>query len=318
MTVCVAAFAHNEEAIVLISDKAVTYSGREIDMQADTGICKVLRLADSRWYALVAGTISFGEQVVRTISDKVRADPKLAQDLTGIMGCGTRVFAELWKEQMTAQILTPKLLTEDLLLRRPSNLTPLPASYFGSVTDEMNKFWIDSSILICGFDVRGKPHLIQIDAPGRGSTHNTMGYAAIGSGSDTAIGRLMWKETDRTFSLDRVLYEALDAKAHAELIQGVGYKWDAYVLVKGQDSAVEVPGHIWDMIDTAFNFANNNWPPYDPIPSEDLPTADWQQQVEKYARDVMSGRHQRKRKQRKRHKRGSLYSNDPRKRGKAS
>ena len=71
MTVCLAAFAEKAKAIVLVSDRAVTYGGSDEDssgsgaMQYDTtGARKFKRIGETLWYALLAGDPTFALNVV--------------------------------------------------------------------------------------------------------------------------------------------------------------------------------------------------------------------------------------------------------------
>src|SRR5208337_3109416 len=65
MTVCIAAFAAKSKAIVLVSDKMLTYGDyNAIQMQSDTGVRKLLHLGDSGWEVQFAGDGAFAEKVV--------------------------------------------------------------------------------------------------------------------------------------------------------------------------------------------------------------------------------------------------------------
>lgn len=74
MTVCVAAFAVKSKAILLASDKALTYgSSGPTPMQSDTGIKKIRQIGQSGWWALVSGSPSAAEKVIREAGQTVSA-----------------------------------------------------------------------------------------------------------------------------------------------------------------------------------------------------------------------------------------------------
>jgi hypothetical protein len=63
MTVCVAAIAAESRAIVMIADKAITLG----DMVSDTSICKVSRIGDFPWYAMIAGYIGTADEILEGV-----------------------------------------------------------------------------------------------------------------------------------------------------------------------------------------------------------------------------------------------------------
>jgi hypothetical protein len=79
------------------------------------------------------------------------------------------------------------------------------------------------------------PHIFSVVAPGFAENHDIPGFHAVGVGRDIALGELYQFESEVDESLDVVLYEAFDAKATAELIQGVGYEWDCSVLTADRE-----------------------------------------------------------------------------------
>lgn len=66
MTVCLATIAEKSRAIVMVSDKAVTYGQKDslAPMQYDTDVKKVRRIGNTFWYALIAGDPTFALAVV--------------------------------------------------------------------------------------------------------------------------------------------------------------------------------------------------------------------------------------------------------------
>lgn len=58
-------------------------------------------------------------------------------------------------------------------------------------------------------------------------------------------------ESRKEDKLELSLYQAFDAKVNAEITQGVGYNWDAEVLVPGC-AAINVPDRIARMIERAY------------------------------------------------------------------
>lgn len=63
----------------------------------------------------------------------------------------------------------------------------------------------------------------------------------------------MFSESKRSHPIERVLYDAFDAKANAEMAIGVGYEWDADVIVSGKNQSETVPKEIKDIIERVWD-----------------------------------------------------------------
>ncbi|HUO17900.1 MAG TPA: hypothetical protein VMX38_23185 [Verrucomicrobiae bacterium] len=232
MTVCVAAIAAKSKAIVMIADKAITY-GTERPMLADVGIKKILPIGETGWHALIAGDPSFAKEVidrcVEDISDKGKpqnaAFPATARSM---MHCLRDAYKAVRGQVVSDKVLSPLLLTED-------KLSTLPESLQIQMYENMSEVKITCSLLVCGFDLKGVPHIFSINSPGIAANHDIPGFHAVGIGRDVAIGEFYRFETEVDESLEAALYEAFDAKATAELILGVGYEWDCSVLVADKE-----------------------------------------------------------------------------------
>jgi len=67
-----------------------------------------------------------------------------------------------------------------------------------------------------------------------------------------AISRLLVLESRKEDRLELSLYQAFDAKVNAEITQGVGYNWDAEILVSHR-AAINVPRGIQGVIESAYD-----------------------------------------------------------------
>jgi hypothetical protein len=94
---------------------------------------------------------------------------------------------------------------------------------------------------------------------------------------------MLWSEYKRHNSVDHVLYAAFDAKANAEMSIGVGYEWDATILLPQMPKDIPfVPKNIKDIIERAW--AEFNRSPYETREPDDLdpPPKNWKNVVRKY------------------------------------
>ena len=75
------------------------------------------------------------------------------------------------------------------------------------------------------------------------------GFHAIGSGWDKAVSRMLFNEHKREYEVARVLYDAFDAKASAEMAAGVGFAWDAVIIMGGPVGFCDVSKNIKELIE---------------------------------------------------------------------
>jgi len=226
MTVCIGALAAKSKAIVLVADKAITYTSHSSALlQWDvTGLCKVVQVGTSGWHVMLGGDPNFALQVIKTCETSLVDSPDLTGNVWKMMECLAAAYASVRKERIENSILRPRFLTTDDLVYRDSGLAPLDAALLQTVTTAMDQFSIDCDLLVCGFDAQKQPHVFLVREPGTAFPYDLQGFHAIGIGTDIALGRLLWLGVDRNDPLEEVLYDAFDAKASAEIISGVGYE----------------------------------------------------------------------------------------------
>jgi hypothetical protein len=172
-------------------------------------------------------------------------------------------------------------------------MLPLPKYIYEDLDKERSDFersYWSANLLVCGFDAVGKPHIFGVDWPGKAYGEDKSGYAAIGIGADSAEGRLMWLESDRDDNLDRVLWGSFDAKVQAEIMQGVGYSWDAHILLKtSPKEAKRVPDELQETMDKAITLLTHS--PFATMKEKldpwELPPDDWKEQITKFPESLI-------------------------------
>lgn len=252
MTVCIGTIAWREKAIIMVADKALTVRGSGLSMQAETGVKKIMPISTSGWYVMWAGTATFATDVVSRVALALKQYPSEADSWQSMMDRVKEAYQQCRELSVVENILTPHLLTKDLLVARPATLLPLEKDHYMGLIDKLDEYEVDCSLLVCGFDKNDKPHIFSFHDPGVYQNHDETGYWAIGIGTQTALARLLEMETLKDDDLVKALYGAFDAKARAEIMQGVGYGWDAEILSVRKPQSIQVPRKIIDLIDDAY------------------------------------------------------------------
>jgi hypothetical protein len=285
MTVCIAALAAHSRAIVCIADRAVTYSSSTggPSSQADAGAQKIVELGKTGWVALIGGGIPFAQKVTDKLIAVVGTERNPARQR--MQTVAKQAFTECLNEEIIDQVLTPNMLTRDDFFRRPNTLLPLDQAYVLEIAQQISNVEIDSCLIVCGFDAQG-PHIFKIDGGARISPCDIEGYAVIGGGEDASRSRIIWSETDRDESLESVMYDVFDAKVSAEIVQGVGYKWDWRILTGKRPR--RVPTRISELIDKLW-IASNRSPLAEPLGKQERPSKNWKKRLADFSASVLRG-----------------------------
>jgi hypothetical protein len=283
MTVCVAAIAAKSKAIVMVSDKAITF-GTERPMQADVDIKKILPIGKTGWYALVAGDPSFGREVIDIVVDSITVPGGKVHGISSpatvrsMMHCLKDAYKIARRQMVIDKILAPRMLDE-------TKLQGLPEEYKIEIYSVIADFKISCSLLVCGFDLERVPHLFSVTSPGIAVNHDIPGFHAVGVGRDIAIGELYQFETETDESLDVALYEVFDAKATAELIQGVGYEWDCLILSKDREPT-EITARVRKAVENMLFEASSS--PYHPDWGKKFDKMQaWKQTVKEFTDNIL-------------------------------
>jgi 20S proteasome alpha/beta subunit len=142
-------------------------------------------------------------------------------------------------------------------------------------------------LILCGFDTKKKPYILTLTDPGACTDTTQTGFSTIGSGSEHALKEMFDNEWERKFSLDRALYDILDAKIEAEEDDNVGYNWDAVILTA--DASYAVPQEVKTMMDRAWIMLNRSpYHEFNAAEDQPLPEADWKVRLKKYTDGLLS------------------------------
>src|ERR1700728_2840205 len=217
MTVCVAGMADAGKSLVLSCDSMIStgeFSGDHVafklyPLAAATGI----------WSAMMCGDdISHVWPVVQEANERlIRIGwDAITEDSVG------RAFAEAYQavRRMHAQdeVLSPFGVTFEQFR---SDGPRIFGDSYREVASELAQIDLGCQFLLAGFDRDGDGHILTIENPGVIRNHDPVGFWAIGSGANSALGILFSHSMRGDLPLARVLYHICEAKFMAESALGV-------------------------------------------------------------------------------------------------
>ncbi len=274
MTICVGALAAGGESIVCVADKALTYGGY---IQWDADISKIVDLKTGG-SAVMFSDEGNGPRVLAEFSG-ARLDSRPLGKI--VWECESR-YMRATQYLAEALYLKPRMLDKDLFVNAIT--APQVNDLLRGLTDEIKTFDVECVLLVCGFDDGGNAFILEIDSPGIAYNRTSIGFHAIGGGSEKAISRMLFSESKRSYPVERVLLEVFDAKANAEMSVGVGYEWDAVIITR--DKRHDVPKEIKDLIERVWAKANRS--PFHIRENNDLepPPRDWKDRLKRYVEGI--------------------------------
>ena len=279
MTVCVAALAAHRRSIVCVADKALSYGDY---IQWDSDSSKIIKLNPSGATLLVAGDEQSTARVmmhIKEISSRIGSGSSVKDMLTLCEQQYTKAFHELLENKL----LRPRLLNKTTYTKAVAHSST--NHIIRSLADEVSKFQINCDLLVCGFDTNREPFIFHLESPGVGVDMTTTGFHAIGSGAEKAVSRLLFAEHKREHDIERVLFDAFDAKANAEMAVGVGYAWDASIILGGKLGAEDVPIEIKELIKKVWS--RHNQSPFDSkIHTKGLEKG-WRERLQEFSESVI-------------------------------
>ena len=279
MTICVAAIAKDYKAIVCVADKALSYQDQ---IQWDSDVSKMIQINPSGTLLMFSGDESPISKVMAALYAKGKE--LWYKQRSEIVKVCEDEYKGVMDAMIEAKFLTPRLL------KRADYTTALTGTAINScmegLAEEVANFELQCDLLVCGFDMHGVPFILDIKSPGIATDMTMTGFQAIGSAWEKAVARLLFSEHKRTHSIERALYDAFDAKAFAEMSQGVGYEWDATVILP-HNGFHQVPEDIKKLIERVWAKANRSpFEKYDPKEDKKAPPPNWRKMLSDFSLEL--------------------------------
>ena len=283
MTICIGALAADERAVIGIADRYISFGSLA---SGDTDSVKILPLQNGV-HAMIAGS---DDAIARVLAKLIMHD-ELGKNRNDTKDYCETAYREAESELLEMRHIRPFMsrarFEEALLKKKVNSVIEGIAEAIRRDRNESEEPTFSCELILCGFDAKKEPYILTLIDPGACTDTTQTGFSAIGSGSEHALKEMFDNEWERKFSLDRALYDILDAKIEAEEDDDVGYNWDAVILTS--DSNNTVPQGIKTMMDRAWIMLNRS-PYHEFNAAEDTPPPepDWKERLKRYTDDILS------------------------------
>jgi ATP-dependent protease HslVU (ClpYQ) peptidase subunit len=231
MTLCIAAIAKKDNKVLLATDGMLSLEY----MSFDSPMLKAMPLTAKKQFTLAfAGSPHHAQAVdfhaLTLLEGKEEAFPF-------VMEVCEQAFRTELTRKIEGQVLSPFGYDRPTFLKEGRH--DLGDEEFGRLVYEIKETRLDTTIMVCGFDVSGTPRVFSISDPGVATSHDAAGFHAIGSGTFSALGAL-YAHYDPNGTWVDLAYRMCEAKFLGESALGVG-KNTAMLLMEPDGSARIMP-----------------------------------------------------------------------------
>lgn len=236
MTVGIAAISQEglDPKVVLAADRMIT-TGQNPQIEYEHTRSKIETLHDNSivsCMAIASGTVSFIEQFFIKVEDEFSdEDPMSVKE---IADKARDAYTEVGHETVENQVLEKFDLTIPELTNGETGFeSDVLSSFLSDVADAQDDFSRQLEVLIGGVDPQGA-HIYSIQGFDL-SPQNTIGYHAVGSGTQPARSVFIRNEYSTQTDVNRSIINTIEAKVQAEEARGVGRKMDLAVVNRPEE-----------------------------------------------------------------------------------
>lgn len=226
MTVCVAAIA-GTGAILGISDRMITAGDIEFQPKQEK-----IRQVTTSIAVLTAGDAGIHEliyaRVYKTVVEWVADEPSKWISVEKVAGLYRDYYIQMRKDEAERKILLPLGYTFETFKNDQKNIAP---KLLENLTYQLQDFKIESiSTIVVGIDQEGRGSHIYVVRRGNLTCEDSIGFCAIGIGSQHAESHFMLSGYTSKDSEAKALWTIFQAKKKAEVSPGVGTATDMCIL----------------------------------------------------------------------------------------
>jgi hypothetical protein len=216
MTICVAALCNGGRAIMTASDRMMAWGP---GVTAETSL--KYDVIHGRWAVMIAGDdIMPTEPMIRQLREALAQHE--APRVAVVEGAIRDVWRNVKNQIAETTVLSPYNITLDAFVRKGRNL--FGELVFADMCSAIQRAGeLSCELLVHGFEENDSGHILHVVNPGEPVNFERLGFAAIGSGRDSAMASLMWEPAHRSYGMTSdAIYRVCAAKFMAETALGVG------------------------------------------------------------------------------------------------
>lgn len=225
MTICIAATADANKAVVVASDRML--SAHFLSLEFDHPDSKIEQLGPSCMGLSAGDALPAGELFAasRALTAQLQ-DPAIVSIAESIR----ESYVQRRAQRIEEMYFRPRGLTLEAFYQQ-GMMRQFPAEVSVSLDERVQNFNFGVEIIVAGVDHTGA-HIFGITNPGQSAPYERIGYHAIGSGMSHAILSLVSAGQYWRKSVEETVFNVYRAKRQAELAPGVGSSIEMRIITK--------------------------------------------------------------------------------------
>ncbi len=231
MTICIAALAEDKKKIILAADQMITAT-IPIAYEFETEDVRKIYFPTENIAILTAGNTLHAFEIVDQLIRDIRSDANVKPEhrrTEYVVERTRKIYQDYRRNLFSKTFLEPRGLNLNSYYDIQQKLFP---GVVNKIEHELDSFSIGVEMIVAGSNPGGNCHIYSITHPGISTSHDELGYVAVGSGAAHAMYYLIGSGYKKTFPAKRVEQVVREAKKRSEAAPGVGQETTIITLPK--------------------------------------------------------------------------------------
>lgn len=226
MTICIAATANNNSAVVVASDMMI--SAGFLNLEFDHPSSKIEQLGQSCVGLSAGDALPAGELFSSAYSVSATLQNPPVEQISETI---KEAYCRLREKRIEETVFKPRGVTIHAFYQN-GLIRQFPPEVAMSLDDQVQRMEFGVTLIVAGVDQSGA-HIFCVSDPGISTSYDRIGYHAIGSGMTHAILSLVASGQHRSKSINETAFNVFRAKRQAELAPGVGNSLELRIITDG-------------------------------------------------------------------------------------
>lgn len=244
MTLCIAALCENRKTLIIMADKMLGIGF----IEAELAIEKIIQIHQN-WWVMIAGNDITPVFDILDWSKKRLAEEEEC-NVDKIMQVLSANYQKKRLDSAEAEYLKTRGWSMEKFVAEGNN--GLPPVVFQEIDRQIQRYKLEISLLVGGFDEEGVGHIFSVDNPGVTRRHDIPGYYAIGNGMFGALYFMYYRELSIPMKATDCLYYMYEGKNFGYEAGGIGDDTDCIIVrhnkpeLRLDDKAISTLDQMWE------------------------------------------------------------------------
>jgi len=222
MTLCIAALCEERKTLILMADKMLGIGF----IEAELAIEKIVQIHKNWWVMIAGNDITPVFDILDWSKKSLGEEDECNVDK--VMQVMSDNYQKKRIDSAEAHYLKTRGWTMGQFVAEGNN--GLPPTVFQEIDQQIQRYRLEVSLLVGGFDRQGVGHVFSVDNPGVTRRHDIPGYHAIGNGMFGALYFMYYRELSVPMKASECLYYMFEGRNFGYEAGGIGEDTDCIIV----------------------------------------------------------------------------------------